>query len=254
MIICTAQGGILEYIGTGIVVAIGNVLDGNGCRGRDHAVVVARAPAVIVGVGVTPVGGEDIVEVEDDYVAVGIVSQPIVDQPVVKGAGIFRIGLVHHGGGGDHHEKLVLPRLKVFQEVVVDALGVANGVIWRRDGLSTQWVITSRRRIVRISLQVRVRIAGLEHNDFVLATGVGHWTGVVGVLVGRVVQGAQIGTAARTAKPAPPVPNVCIRTDAIGSPIVISVADVVVVVPQCGAQVTIAVVEPVVSNRMVDED
>ncbi len=201
-------GGVLEHVGTGIVIPVRDVLNGNRCRGRDHTMVVPRAPAVIVGIGITAVGGQNVVKVKDCHVVVGVIVQPIVDQPVVKGARIVRVGLILPGRGCDHHEQFVRSRAKVLQDVVVDSFGIANGVMGRIERLTAQRVLTNRRRIVRIPLQVGVGVAGLEHDNLVLTAGVGHRTSVVGVLVDRSVQRAQICATHRAAKPVPPVPDV----------------------------------------------
>ncbi len=48
----------------------------------------------IIGFRTSPVGGQNIVEVKNCDIFIGIILQPVIDQPLVEGsciAGIFRI-------------------------------------------------------------------------------------------------------------------------------------------------------------------
>ena len=71
-------------VGSRIPPAVGLVLD---CV-VVPAVVVSGFRACIVDVGVAAVAGQDVVKVEHEDVVVRIAVQPVVDQPVVKGAGV----------------------------------------------------------------------------------------------------------------------------------------------------------------------
>jgi hypothetical protein len=120
--------------------------------------------------------------------------------------------------------------------------------------LSTQRVGAGRRRVARVPSQVRVGIAGFEHNNLVLTAGVGHRAGVVGVAVRSVVNGLSVGRTVGAPEPVPPVTDIGVRTDIVWSPVVIGIADVIVVGTQFIAQITVAGVQPGVTARVVDKD
>ena len=101
---------------------------------------------------------------------------------------------------------------------------------------------------------MRIGEARLEHDDFVLAAGIGGQAGVAGVLAAFGVEGAQVGSAVSPPEPVPPVADVGGVADAARSPTVIGVAKEVVVVPQGDAQAAVPIVQPVLAGGVVDED
>lgn len=97
------------------------------------AMVVASLLPGIVSIGIASVAGQDVVEIKDGYVVVSIAIQPVIDEPVVEGTGISRMGgvgvILSLWGRGNNDEELVLSGRKVGQEIFVDSLGVGYGVV-----------------------------------------------------------------------------------------------------------------------------
>ncbi len=169
----------------GIVVAYClGVLDAGG----HPAVMVPVGLAGVVHVGVvdaaiTAVGGQDVVKVKHGHIVVRIAVQPVVHQPVVESAGVGRVGrvglAVHQGWRGNDDKEFVLARGKIHQDIVIDALGVGDGVDGVIIGVVTaQGIVPHCRRIARIPPQVGVGVAGFEHDDRVLTAGVGRQAGI----------------------------------------------------------------------------
>lgn len=77
---------VFQYVGVVVIVAVGFVLD----RVAPPTVMIAGFPIEIVCVRIAAVGRQDIVEIEDEDVAVLVVSEPVVCEPLVEGASIAR--------------------------------------------------------------------------------------------------------------------------------------------------------------------
>ena len=120
------------------------------------AVVVASLPPGVVGVNIAAIAGQDVVEIKDSHIVVGIADQPVVDQPVIEGAGVgrvCRVGVVLHlRGCSNDDEQLVLAGGEVGQDVAVDALGVGDGMVLRPAVLTPQGVVAGSGRVVRVPL------------------------------------------------------------------------------------------------------
>ncbi len=260
-------GGLLAAGGGGVAVpgiaaiggeVVGHVLDVLH-RAVPPAVVVAGLPAQVIGVGIAAVGGQDVVEVENGHVVVGIAVQPVVPQPAIEGPGVggaLRCSLtLHQGRRGDDHEQLVLVGGEVGQDVVVDGFRVGHSVL--------VIVRLRERRVVRMAVQIRVGKARFEHDDLVLTTGIG-WQArpgaeIANVLAVLVIQGGQNLVAVGAGEPFGPVGDVRPVTDTVRPPLVVGGADKIVVVHQRHAQAAIRLIlvwvgQPVPASGVVDED
>ncbi len=58
------------------------------------AVVVARSLIEVVHVRVAPVRRQHVVEVKDEHVFVGVVFEPVVDQPLVERTSVVCVGWI----------------------------------------------------------------------------------------------------------------------------------------------------------------
>ncbi len=229
------------------------------------AMVVAVLLAEVVGVGIAAVRGEHVVKVENKDVMVRVGFQPIVEQPVVERAGVGRrlgAGLeIRQRRRGDDDEELVLVGGKVGQQVVVDALGVAHGVIRGPGAFATEGIGARRRRVVRLATQVGVGEAGLEHDDLVLAAGVAAQARVAAVLPAFGVQRSQVGVAVWPGEPVVPMADFGVVADGLRArilisrpPTVVGITDKVAGVAQGDAQAAVAVAQPVLAGGVMDED
>ena len=238
------------------------------------AVVIAVGRAQVVGIFAArrivhpargPVGGQDVIVVEYGHVVLPIAGQPVLHQPVVKGAGVRRalcgraVGIVGvralaHGRRGDDHKELVLTRAQVGQQVVVDRLGVGHRhlLVW-----------LGERRVARRAIQVRIGEARLEEDDLVLAAGIGRQARpgaiVPDVLAALVVQRLGDRRAVGTGEPLGPVGDVRPTANALRSPAIVGGAHIVVAIAQGDAQpavgsIPVRIGEPVPTGGMVDKD
>ncbi|MBK7204314.1 MAG: hypothetical protein IPH87_28005 [Anaerolineae bacterium] len=107
----------------GVTPLVGDVLQ----RTVTPAMVIAGGAAQVVGAPTTAVAGQHIVEIEDKYIGVGVVVQPLLNQPAIERAGVGAPCAVLQRRRGDDDEELVLACGEIGQDVVVDALGVGDG-------------------------------------------------------------------------------------------------------------------------------
>ena len=68
------------------------------------------------------------------------------------------------------------------------------------------------------------------------------------------VQCGQVRGAVGAPEPQPPVPDVSVTSNAVGSPVIVGVAHEVVVVAQCDSKAAVFVSQPVLAGRVMDED
>ncbi len=115
-------------IRAGVAIAGLDVLN----RRVPNTVVVSVRAIGIMCASVAPIAGEDVVEIEHGNIVKGIFIQPGIDQPIVKGARIGGIGGIgaacRQGGCGYDDKELSLPGGKIGQEIIINALGIGNGV------------------------------------------------------------------------------------------------------------------------------
>ena len=169
-------------------------------------------------------------------------------------AGIGGIGTARSRRGGNHHEELVLPGAEVLEEVCVDTLGICHRVMGGGAILPPQGIAANGgHRISRITLQVRVGVAGLEHDYFVLSPGIGGQPGVGAVLAALGVQGREVCRVAWSPEPRVPVSDVGGVTYAPRAPAIVGVAHEVVVIPKCYSKSAVCVIQPVFTAGMMDE-
>ena len=189
--------------------------------------------------------GQHVVEIEDGHVGLGIVvlGQPVVIQPLVKGAGVGGIRTVPQRRGGDDDEKFFGMRAEVRQDLVVDPLGMSHRQPAVRVG-----------RVAGTAFQRGVGEAGLEHDDLILATGVCEGARVTGVLRILRKQSGHVRGRIPAGEPFRPVGDVGAVADVVWAPAVVSIADEIIVLAEGESQPAVVVTKPVLAGGMVDED
>lgn len=174
MIVVAAVG-----IRGGVTPLVGDVLQ----RTVTPAMVIAGGAAQVVGAPTAAVAGQHIVEIEDEHIGVGVVVQPLLNQPAIERGGVGAPCAVLQRRRGDDDEELVLARGEIGQDVVVDALGVGDGYGLRTLVWPLQGVVTVAGRIVRVTHQVGVWKTRLEHHDLISSARIALQASVAGVLL-----------------------------------------------------------------------
>ena len=94
------------------------------------AMMIAGGRVKVIGVCITAVSGQYIIEIEYENILVRIVFQPVVAEPLIEGAGIGRICGISERRCSDNNEKLFLMHFEIFKYVDIDSLCIVNSMIF----------------------------------------------------------------------------------------------------------------------------